>query len=725
MNKKTWKNKGWTKGWVKGWAATLTLALVLTGASPSLSFGAVASGDLPALPDYGVVKWASAMGSNYTEAPTPPLVHGAYLYVGSGSVVKKLNKDTGALVGQISLEASLGFPAPALTYAENIDGNGLNVLFAPLEGGRVQAIDADTMTSLWITQNFTGQNCFSRVEHDDNYIYFGTWQNYTDDGYFLCYSATDEDKGSALEVKAPVWQVTHAGGFYWSDANAQGDTVVFGSEDAEKGYVNPSSPSASLYSCMKGDKFRGLNLSPADSPVIDQATILGDVRSGVSYDSATGAYFFTSRAGNLYKAVVKSDGKFDRGTFDGDSPSSVSLGGDTTGTPTVYKGKVYVGIQGPMPFGSTGHMIQIIDGATMTLDASCTTPGFVQSETLLSTAQEEAGKLFLYMTCNQLPGGIYYMEIRGKEGKKYFTSSSATPLFTPPSSMQNYGISPLTTDNAGTLYYKNDSCNVIAVTAGYLLQSIGATGGSITDTCSVLAGQDATFNLTASSGYKTADLKVDGVSQKELAGYTFEGVTAPHKIQGIFIRSVTPNLTGAASGGYNSVKLTWAKGVGVSGYQIFRATSPTGTYSKLKTVSSGTTTYTNTGLTTGKPYYYKIRGYYRNTLGTVVYSGLSTGYKCGIPKLATPVLTTTAGVDKIKLTWKAISGAQGYRIYKKTSSTSSYTRVKTITSGATTTWTNTGLTTGKTYYYKIVAYRVVNGKYCYSSYSAVSYKKPN
>ena len=93
-------------------------------------------------------------------------------------------------------------------------------------------------------------------------------------------------------------------------------------------------------------------------------------------------------------------------------------------------------------------------------------------------------------------------------------------------------------------------------------------------------------------------------------------------------------------------------------------------------------------------------------------------------KLATPALTTASGVDKIKLTWKAVAGAHGYKIYRKTSATGTYYKVKTITSGSTVSWTNYSLTTGRTYYYRIIAYRVVNGKTYYSSYSNVSYRKP-
>lgn len=264
----------------------------------------------------------------------------------------------------------------------------------------------------------------------------------------------------------------------------------------------------------------------------------------------------------------------------------------------------------------------------------------------------------------------------------------------------------------------------MAVKAGYLLESVAASGGTITKSTSVPAGGSYKFTLVPASGYKIADLKVDGVSKGAWSSYTFQNVNAPHKVQGVFIRSVTANLTSAVSTGYDRITMKWSKQVGVSGYEIWRATSSTGTYTKIRTLSASTTSYTNIGRTTGKAYYYRIKGFYKNTAGAIEYSKLSTGAKGAVPRLSTPALTTTAGVDKIKLSWKAIPGAYGYRIYKKTSATSSYYRVKIVPGGSSTTWTNYGLTTGKTYYYKILAYRVVSGKTYFSSYSNVSYRKP-
>ena len=51
-----------------------------------------------------------------------------------------------------------------------------------------------------------------------------------------------------------------------------------------------------------------------------------------------------------------------------------------------------------------------------------------------------------------------------------------------------------------------------------------------------------------------------------------------------------------------------------------------------------------------------------------------------------------------------MSNAASYKIYRSTTQTGGYTLVKTITGDDTTSWTNTGLTSGTTYYYTLKAY---------------------
>ena len=88
-------------------------------------------------------------------------------------------------------------------------------------------------------------------------------------------------------------------------------------------------------------------------------------------------------------------------------------------------------------------------------------------------------------------------------------------------------------------------------------------------------------------------------------------------------------------------------------------------------------------------------------------------------KLKTPAVTVTAGKKQAKLKWKKISNAQGYVVYRATSKNGKYKAVSTIKKGSTVSYTNKKLTSKKTYYYKVRAYRVVNGKKVYSGYSKV------
>ena len=80
----------------------------------------------------------------------------------------------------------------------------------------------------------------------------------------------------------------------------------------------------------------------------------------------------------------------------------------------------------------------------------------------------------------------------------------------------------------------------------------------------------------------------------------------------------------------------------------------------------------------------------------------------------------------ITLSWEKVKGADGYEIYRKTGKDGEYKKIKTITSGKTVTYKNTGLTVGKKYYYKVRAYDgSTKGKYSTSKSVTLTYTKPN
>lgn len=91
---------------------------------------------------------------------------------------------------------------------------------------------------------------------------------------------------------------------------------------------------------------------------------------------------------------------------------------------------------------------------------------------------------------------------------------------------------------------------------------------------------------------------------------------------------------------------------------------------------------------------------------------------------AVPKLTgKAASYDKVQLSWKKVSGATGYILYRYDSSKKQYIRIKTIGSSSTVSYTDTGRSMAKTYKYKIKSYKKANGKTAYSNASsAVSVK---
>ena len=168
---------------------------------------------------------------------------------------------------------------------------------------------------------------------------------------------------------------------------------------------------------------------------------------------------------------------------------------------------------------------------------------------------------------------------------------------------------------------------------------------------------------------------------------------------------------------YNSLKVSWKKVKSAKGYQIYRATKKSGKYKKVKTIKKAkTVSWTNKKLTTGKRYYYKVRAIRGSRKGSF------SAKKSGVPTLSktSGVRASATSSSAIKVSWKKTAGAKGYQIYRATSKSGSYSKVKTT---STENFTNTGLAANKTYYYKVRSYCKVGKATKYSNYSSVVYAK--
>ena len=146
------------------------------------------------------------------------------------------------------------------------------------------------------------------------------------------------------------------------------------------------------------------------------------------------------------------------------------------------------------------------------------------------------------------------------------------------------------------------------------------------------------------------------------------------------------------------VGLSWTASTGATGYNVKRATTSGGPYTQVGAPTS--TSYTDTSLTNGTTYYYVVSAL--DSAGESADSAqVSARPVAPVTIPATPSgLAATPGNAQVALSWTASSAATGYNVKRATTSGGPYTQVGAPTS---TSYTDTSLTNGTTYYYVVSA----------------------
>jgi len=208
----------------------------------------------------------------------------------------------------------------------------------------------------------------------------------------------------------------------------------------------------------------------------------------------------------------------------------------------------------------------------------------------------------------------------------------------------------------------------------------GLTGTSYTDSTAV---NGTTYF------YRVAAVKSAGISGESNEVSASPHVGAPGTPTGL-----------AAAAGNTQVSLTWSATSGATSYNLYRSTTSGGEgMTAYKTGLTGTSTI-DTGLTNGTTYYYKLAAV--NSGGT---SGQSSEVNAKpiatVPPVPTGVNASPANAQ-VTVTWSTSVGASSYNLYRSTTAggegTTAYRTALTGTS-----FTDTGLTNGTTYYYKLAA----------------------
>ena len=149
--------------------------------------------------------------------------------------------------------------------------------------------------------------------------------------------------------------------------------------------------------------------------------------------------------------------------------------------------------------------------------------------------------------------------------------------------------------------------------------------------------------------------------------------------------------------GKDGAVVTWTAVKNAETYSVWRKTSSTG-WKKLATVEG--TTYTDKTAESNQTYYYTIRCMNAGkNICTSDYNRTGTKVYYLAPSNISSLTLTSNG---IAVKWNKVAGAKSYRIYRKT--TGGYTRIGTVNSGNTTSYTDTTAESGKTYTYAVKPY---------------------
>ncbi len=210
------------------------------------------------------------------------------------------------------------------------------------------------------------------------------------------------------------------------------------------------------------------------------------------------------------------------------------------------------------------------------------------------------------------------------------------------------------------------------------------------------------FSLTLSKGTYYVQVICSSYYKNDTYGFRISD-GKPGKITDLSATQTTTTIT-----------LKWSKVTDADGYAVYKYNSKTEKYEKVKSVTG--TSLKISELKAGTTYKFKVRAYKKDN-GTIYgsYSSvLTTATKPAAPTLK--LTSTTKG--KVNASWTNVSGETGYQLYYSTSKDGEYKKVAAYKANVVK-GSKSELTSKKTYYFKVRAYKKVDGKTIYGAWSSV------
>lgn len=208
----------------------------------------------------------------------------------------------------------------------------------------------------------------------------------------------------------------------------------------------------------------------------------------------------------------------------------------------------------------------------------------------------------------------------------------------------------------------------------------------------------------------------DGNPYDSVPSYLGSLVAELASANGVTTSTVPGSPTGlTATATSSQVNLGWTApsnngGSAITGYEIDRSTNSGSTWSVIvSNTGSTSTTYSDTGLSSGTTYTYRVSAI--NSVGTSSPSNTASATissNATVPQPPTGLTASSTSSSQINLGWTAPSNnggsaISGYEVDSSTNNGSTWSTLVANTGSTSTTYSNTGLTANATYTYRVSA----------------------